>query len=255
MCSDPNSTPPIAPAADTRVEGRRTELEATDGTHFSVFQAEAPRPTGAGIIVLPDYYGLTGFYEELATRFAEIGVDAIAVDYYARTAAPPPRDRSFDHVSHAEQTTWTGLQADVTAAADELRASRGVKSLFSVGFCFGGRASFLLGTLSQLQMAGVIGFYGWPVGTIANDMPAPADIADRLVAPLLGVFGGADTKITPQHVIAFEDALDEAQADHRLVSYRDAPHSFFDRKHGEFGEESASAWSEVRTFIEAHAAT
>ena len=252
MCSDPDSKPPIAPTAGTSVVGRRLELTASDGNCFSAYRADASDPTGAGVLVLPDYYGLTGFYEELTLRFAEIGIDAVAIDYYGRTARTAPRDASFDHVSHADRTTWTGLQADAGTAAAELRSSRDISALFSIGFCFGGRTSFLLGTLPELRMAGVIGFYGWPVGAISNATPAPVDVADRFTAPLLGIFGGADSKITSEDAAVFEDGLLAAGADHKIVSYEGAPHSFFDRKHSDFAGASADAWAEVRTFIDTH---
>lgn len=251
MCSDPDSKPPIAPGSAADATGTRTRLLASDGSELAAYRADAAAPGGAGIIVLPDYYGLTPFYEELALRLAEAGVDAIVIDYYGRTAEPPPRDSSFDHVAHAERTTWSDLQADAHAAAEHLRSERHVESLFSIGFCFGGRTSFLLGTLPDLGLSGVIGFYGWPVGSFANDSPAPAQVSDRLVSPLLGIFGGADPKITPADVSAFETALGNAPVAHRVVSYEGAPHSFFDRKQAGHADAAAAAWAEVRTFIDA----
>jgi carboxymethylenebutenolidase len=252
MCSAPDSKPPIEAAPGGLASGRGVGLIASDGQRCSAFEADARNPAGAGIIVLPDYGGLSDFYQELALRFAEVGVDALAIDYYGRTAGSPPRDDSFDHRHHARLTTWAGLQADVAAAAAHLRIHRRVRALFSIGFCFGGRVSFLLGTLPELSMAGVIGFYGWPVGQFLNDTPAPADLAARLQSPLLGVFGGADAKIPADDIEAFRRALSHAPAEHEIRVYDGAPHSFFDRRQGDFGQASASAWSEVRSFIRAH---
>ncbi len=252
MCSDPDSTPPIEPGPSSSANGRRVVLEAADGVSLAAFRADASEPTGVGIVVLPDYYGLTAFYEDLALRFAEAGIDAMAIDYYGRTAAPPPRDSSFDHVDHAGRTSWTGLQADVAAAVSELRAERRVRALFSIGFCFGGRTSFLLGTVPELDLAGVIGFYGWPVGEFRNDTLAPATVTSSLRAPLLGIFGEADPKIPPTDVMAFERALDAAPVPHRVISYEGAPHSFFDRKQEDHAAASGAAWSEVLAFIEAY---
>ena len=195
MCSDPDSHPPIDPADHSSASGHEIGLIVGDGSRCTAYQADAARPTGVGMIVLPDYNGLTGFYQELALRFAEDGIDAVAIDYYDRMAGPPPRDASFEPQRHARQTKWTELQADVAAAAAHLRMRRHVESLFSIGFCFGGRVSFLLGSLPELRMAGVIGFYGWPVGPFLNDTPAPAAVARKLEAPVLGIFGGADQKI------------------------------------------------------------
>ncbi len=195
MCSDPDSHPPIDPAAHGSASGHEIGLIVGDGSRCTAYQADASRPSGVGMIVLPDYNGLTGFYRELALRFAEDGIDAVAIDYYDRIAGPPPRDASFEPQRLAGQTKWTQLQADVAAAAAHLRMRRHVETLFSIGFCFGGRVSFLLGSLPELRMAGVIGFYGWPVGPFLNDTPAPAAVAGKLEAPVLGIFGGADQKI------------------------------------------------------------
>jgi len=252
MCSASDSKPPIEAAPSGPAGGRSIGLIASDGQRLAAFEADAPHPTGAGIIVLPDYGGLSGFYQELALRFAESGVDAVAIDYYGRTADAPPRDGSFDQRHHAQLPRWAGLQADATAAAAHLRLRRRVRALFSIGFCFGGRVSFLLGTLPQLSLAGVIGFYGWPVGPFLNDTPAPADLASKLQSPLLGVFGGADTRISPDDIETFRRALSHATVEHELRVYDGAPHSFFDRRQEDFGQASADAWREVRSFIRAH---
>ena len=249
MCSDPDSQPPVEPDPGAGASSSHVELTASDGARCSAFLASSAAPTGRGIIVLPDYFGLTPFYEALASRFAEAGIDALAIDYYGRTAPPPPRGRSFDHVAHSRRTTWAGLQADVAAAAAILRDERGVRHLYSVGFCFGGRTSFLLGTRPELDLSGVIGFYGWPVGTFANDSPAPADVTAQLRCPLLGIFGGADSKISAADVAEFEDALQAAPVAHRILSYEHAPHSFFDRAQAGHEETAAAAWAEVRAFI------
>lgn len=249
MCSDPDSRPPLAADALAGVTGHHRSISARDGARLTVFQAQRPACTGLGVIVLPDYHGLTPFYEALALRFAEAGAEAVAVDYYGRTAPPPPRGRDFDHVAHAGRTTWAGLQADTAAASELLRRERGVERLYSVGFCFGGRTSFLLGTLPQLRLDGVVGFYGWPVGSFANDSPAPVDVIAQLTCPLLGIFGGADPKISAADVAVFEEALGSAAVAHRLLSYEGAPHSFFDRAQAEHGAAAAQAWAEVLAFI------
>lgn len=248
MCSNPQSAPPVEPATKAAA-GRSIILEARDGTRVSAFQTDADAPSGAAIIVLPDYYGLTPFYERLALRFAEAGVDAVALDYYARTAEPPPRPSSFDHRRHADRTTWAGLKADASAAASELRKLPHVRSLFSIGFCFGGRLSFLLATQPHLALSGVVGFYGWPVGPYGNGLPAPASVAADLQAPLLAIFGGADDKIPAADVAAFETALAAVEADGRVVSYEGAPHSFFDRQHEGHARAAAAAWAEVLAFV------
>jgi carboxymethylenebutenolidase len=252
MCFDADSHPPIAPMAGAAIDSATLELRAADGNRLAALRADAAEPTGAAILVLPDVRGLFTYYEELALRFAEAGVDALAIDYYGRTAGASRRDASFDFQPHTGRTTWAGLQADVRAAAAELRGRRDVRALFSIGFCFGGRLSFLLATLPDLQMGGAVGFYGWPVGAGRNDMPAPADEVARFAAPVLGIFGGADQGIPATDVATFESALATTSVEHRIVTYDGAPHSFFDRKQEQFAEASAAAWAETLAFIRAH---
>jgi carboxymethylenebutenolidase len=249
MCFDPDSEPPIAPLAGAAIENRQVVLEAADANQLAAFEALPERAASVGTLVLPDVRGLFSYYEELALRFAEVGVAALAIDYYGRTAGPSRRDASFDFAPHVPRSTWAGLQADVRAAAAHLRASAGVTTLYAVGFCYGGRLSLLLASLPDLALDGVIGFYGWPVGTFRNDMPAPAEMAGSFSSRVLALFGGADSGIPADDVAAFEQALVAARVSHRVVTYPDAPHSFFDRKQAEYADASAQAWAEVRAFM------
>src|SRR5262245_62799116 len=114
MCFDHDSHPPIAPMAGAAIDSRTLELVASDGNQLAAFAADAPEPTGAGIVVLPDVRGLHPYYHELALRFAEAGVDAIAFDYFGRTAQTPDRGEGFEYQPHVAELTWEGVQADVT---------------------------------------------------------------------------------------------------------------------------------------------
>jgi carboxymethylenebutenolidase len=252
MCFDHDSRPPILPIAGAAVDGREVALTASDGNRFAAYSADAAAPGGAGIVILPDVRGLHTYYRELAMRFAEAGVDAIAIDYFGRTAGIGPRDDGFEFMPHVQQTTWAGVRADATAAGSALRETRSIRSMFTVGFCYGGRMSFDMATVPDLEPDGVIGFYGIPVGSGRNDAPAPADVAWQMRCRVLGLFGGADGAIPPEAVEAFDQALSAAGVEHRLVTYPDAPHSFFDRKYAEFADASASAWGEVLDFIREH---
>jgi carboxymethylenebutenolidase len=255
MCFDTDSRPPIAPIKGGALESAEVTLTGDDGKGFSAFAARAANPTGAGVIVLPDVRGLHAYYEDLALRFAEQGIDAVAIDYFGRTAGLGRRGTGFEHMPHVERTTFAGQSADIRTAAAWLRSDKGgrVTSLFTVGFCFGGRLSFLAATLG-LDLAGVIGFYGVPVGPSRNDMPAPATVAEGMASPVLGLFGGADQAIPPTSIATFEAALAAAGVEHRVVTYPDAPHSFFDRKADEFGRTSEAAWAEVLGFVRSHTA-
>jgi carboxymethylenebutenolidase len=251
MCFDLDSRPPITPIAGGAIDAEEIVLRAGDGGRFAGLLARADAPTGASIVVLPDVRGLHPYYEELALRFAEVGVDALAIDYFGRTAGIGVRERptDFDFMSHVGETRFSNLSWDVHAAAEKLRGlgpDRG-RAVFTIGFCFGGRLAFLANTLG-LGLAGAIGFYGWPVGE-GWDVPAPADSTGLMTAPVLAVFGGADRGIPPEAVEAFASALAATGIPHDVVTYPGAPHSFFDRKAEDFAEASADAWERVLAFV------
>jgi carboxymethylenebutenolidase len=253
MCFDQDSHPPIPPIAGAAVDGSRITLRSADGTEFAAFAAHASAPNGSGMLILPDVRGLFTFYEELALRFAEAGTSALVLDYFGRTAGTAPRPADFDHSPHVNQTRWDTVRADMFAAYGELAAWPEVARIFSVGFCFGGRLSLLLASQPEFNMAGVIGFYGWPIGD-NRGMPAPADQAKNAKAPILAIFGGQDQGITQDVVRQYRTALEQAGADHQVVVYPNSGHSFFDRKAAEHAADSADAWRRVQEFIAARTA-
>jgi len=140
MCFDLDSAPPIPVVAGAAVSHDDLRLTSADGTEFGAFLAVPDEDASAGVVILPDVRGLYRFYEELALRFAERGYAAIAIDYFGRSAGVEKRGDDFEYMPHVDRTTDEGVQADTRAAAERLRAL-GVRSVFTVGFSFGGRAS------------------------------------------------------------------------------------------------------------------
>lgn len=239
MCFDADSLPPITAVRGAAVSHRRLELEASDGNRFAALEALPDEPGAAAVVILPDVRGLYRFYEELALRFAERGIGAVAVDYFGRTAGVDARGDDFEYAPHVEQTTPEGVQADVAAAVAHLRGE-GYGSVFTVGFCFGGRNSWLAARAGH-GLAGAIGFYGRPIEP------------DGIEAPILALMGGADRGIPRDDAEAFDGALESAGVQHEVVIYDGAPHSFFDRKQEEFAEASDDAWRRTLEFVERHA--
>jgi carboxymethylenebutenolidase len=254
VCFDYDSVPPIPVISGGAVSHEDLVLEAHDGARLAAFAALPDEPPAAGVVVLPDVRGLYRFYEELALRFAERGIAAVAIDYFGRSAGVGKRDEDFEYREHVAQTTDAGVQADVAAAVEWLRSSAGGSpgAIFTVGFCFGGRHSWLAAA-SGHRLAGSVGFYGRP-GQGQDGSPGPAQRAAELEAPILGLMGGADQGIPADDVAEFEQALEAAGVEHELVTYEGAPHSFFDRKQEDFAEASGDAWARVLAFVERYGA-
>ena len=225
-------------------DGERLVLTAADGTRFSAYGARAGGPDPAGIVILPDVRGLHYFYEELALRFAEAGVTAVAMDYFGRTAGLEPRDDSFDYRPHVERTTPEQIAMDTAAAVAWLRspAGGGCRDVFTVGFCFGGSNSWNQAAFGH-RLAGCIGFYGQPQRT--------EPFIQRLQSPLLILIAGAD--FTPAEAYAqFTDQLRQAGVEFEQHTYPGAPHSFFDRTFAEHEAACADAWTRMLDFLSRH---
>ena len=174
----------------------------------------------------------------------------MAFDYFGRTAGVSPRGDDFEYMPHVEQTTPDSVQLDVAAAVAHLRSSEGssVRAILTVGFCFGGRNSWLAAAAGH-GLAGAVGFYGRP-GPGRDGSPGPTQRAAELECPILALQAGADANISAEDNAAFDAALEDAGVEHEVVTYPGAPHSFFDRKQEEFARDSASAWSRVLAFLE-----
>ena len=247
MCFDLDSAPPIPAISGAAVSHDDLVLDSTDGNRFAAFVATPEERARVGVVILPDVRGLYSFYEELALRFAERGYAAVAFDYFGRTAGAEKRGDDFEYMPHVQQTTPASVQTDVAACVAYLRAA-GCDAIFTVGFCFGGRNSWLAAAAGH-DLAGAVGFYGRP-GPGNDGSPGPSQRAAEFTAPILALQGGDDPGIPAEDSHAFDEALSAAGVDHEVVIYEAAPHSFFDRKYEEFAADSEDAWARVLTFLE-----
>jgi carboxymethylenebutenolidase len=241
MCYSDDARPPLPPVGGAAAEQGDVHLTAADGNRLMAYFARAAEPTGAGMVILPDVRGLHSFYKELAQRFAEAGIDAVAIDYFGRTAGDGGRDEEWDFRTHVQQTTPEGINADVRAAVEFLRSGQmgDVKAVFTVGFCFGGAQSWRQSAGGH-GLAGSIGFYGVPSRV--------RDVIPKMEAPLLLLVAGED--FTPaEEFEKFDAELAEAGVPHRMVTYEGAPHSFFDRTFTEHAAACEDSWRQVLQFV------
>jgi carboxymethylenebutenolidase len=250
MCFDDDSSPPIPVISGAAVSHEDLVLEAADGNRFAAFAALPDEPSSIGIVVLPDVRGLYRFYEELALRFAERGYAAIAFDYFGRTAGVEKRGDEFEYMPHVQAVKPAEIQADVASCVASLE-QHGVSTVFTVGFCMGGRHSWLSAAGGH-GLAGAVGFYG-RTREGQDGSPGPIQRAPEMACPILALQAGDDNNITAEDNAAFEEALGAADVPHELVTYPGAPHSFFDRKQEDFADASEDAWQRVLTFISANA--
>jgi len=245
MCYSDDARVPLPPISGGAADHGEFELTAADGNRFAAYFARADKPSGAGMVVMPDVRGLHEFYKELARRFAESGVDSVAIDYFGRTAGIGDRSDGFEYMPHVEQTTTETMASDVAAAVAYLKSKDGgaVKSVFTVGFCFGGSSSWNQ-SASGLGLNGCIGFYGRPQRS--------EGLVGKMTSPLLMLIAGADAATPPEKFSAFDKELTAAGVPHEMHIYEGAPHSFFDRTFDKWKDACDDAWRRMLGFIKAN---
>jgi carboxymethylenebutenolidase len=251
MCHDTESRPPAPPADavyEPRELARRGELQLTsaDGTAVAAFEAIPAGEPWARIVVLPDVRGLHPYYRALAERLAEAGLTAVAIDYFGRTAAELPRDDDFDYMAHVRQVIPQQVTDDVTAAVRHLSPD-GTRSVFTIGFCFGGGHSWRL-AVEGPGLAGAVGFYGRPAlvdQAITDSSGTPS--------PVLMLIAGADKATPVEDSLALADRLRAKGADVEAHVFDGAPHAFFDRAFGEYRQAYDDAWRYLLDFVDRHA--
>lgn len=252
MCYDDKAIPPSPPGPAGQAHGEDIVLTASDGNRFAAYLATPAQAARARVLIYPDVRGLHQFYKELALRFAETGISALALDYFGRTAGLTGRDDSFEFWPHVQQLSLDTFYLDVQAAQARLREPVGQETaIFVVGFCMGGSLTLLSGTNREFGFTGLIPFYAGMSRDIGGKGTA-LDNAERVAYPVLGLFGGADQGIPESQVRQLDEKLDGAGVEHTIVIYPGAPHSFFDRRATDYAEASADSWQRILNFIATH---
>jgi len=199
-----------------------------------------------GIIVLQEAYGVNSHIRSVTERFARRGYVAIAPELFHRTA-PGFEGKYTDFQSampHMRAMTVPGAEADLRVTFDWLRVNN-VRpgSICSVGFCMGGRISFLANSILPLHAAA--SFYG---GGIAPELVGRAG---SLRAPMLLIWGLLDKHIGAEQRKAVTDALDAAQKPYANLEFSDADHGFFcDERASHQARAARQAWALLLEFLE-----
>jgi carboxymethylenebutenolidase len=226
-------------------------LAVADGSSMQAFVAR-PEEKGSfpGMLVLQEAFGVNPHIRDVAQRIAREGYVAIAPELFHRSAAPGFEVRYDDFPSampHMKALTEQGLTDDVRASYEWLRDSSHVTPdrIGSIGFCMGGRVSFLANATVALRAA--VSFYG---GGIA---PSLLPRATNLQAPMLFFWGGLDKHIPQDQIRSVIDAVKAAGKPYINVEISDADHGFFCDARPSYNPVAAKeAWSLVTSFLEAH---
>ncbi|MGA7930811.1 MAG: dienelactone hydrolase family protein [Candidatus Sulfotelmatobacter sp.] len=232
----------------TAIAKENVELAVADGTRMGAYVAR-PRQGGRhpAILLFQEAFGVNGYIRKVCDRFAAEGYVVIAPELYHRTAPPGFEGSYADFPSlapHFQAVTTETAELDVRSAYEWLRSNVKVKAgeISSVGFCLGGRISFLANSVVALRAA--VSFYG---GGIA---PGLLDRAAKLQAPSLLIWGGLDKRITAEHRRAVTEALTAQQKIYVNAEFSRADHGFFCDERAAYEPHSArQAWALTLEFL------
>lgn len=192
-----------------------------------------------GVIVIHEWWGLNDNVRAMARRLAAEGFTALAVDLYGgRTASTPEGARALmQGVNEQPELAQSNLRQ-----AAQWFADRGVSSVASLGWCFGGGWSLQTALLVGDDLDAAVIYYGF----VETD---PEVLAD-LDAPVLAFFGGEDRGIPLDRVTAFESALESLGKEFEVVVFPDAGHAFANPSGRNWEPVAAdAAWSRTIAFL------
>lgn len=231
------------------------QVNVSDGTQM---RAYVSRPDGAvkgAMLVFQEIFGINSHIRDITERYAKEGYLSIAPELFHRFAPNFECGYSNDEIQNAIKlmgdVTQEGLAADIRAAYDWVQR-QGQLATGCVGYCMGGRCSFLAGL--TLPLACAVSYYG---GGIAPNqyMPGLIDRAGEMQCPILMFWGGQDHAIPPDAVQSVTAALRAAEKKFASVEFSWANHGFFCDQRGSYNAEAAAqAWPLTLAFLETHLA-
>jgi len=208
------------------------------------------------VLVVQEIFGVHEHIKDICRRLAKVGYLAVAPELYARQGDVSKMADTQEIFSKVvSKVPDAQVMADLDAAADWAgKSGKGdLKRLGVTGFCWGGRIVWLYAAHSPRLKAGVA-WYGRLVGP-ANDLQPqhPIDIAAKLKAPVLGLYGGADTGISMESVERMRQALKAAGSRSEIVVYPDAPHGFHADYRPSYRKEPAQdGWKQLQAWFKRH---
>jgi carboxymethylenebutenolidase len=238
---------------------------ATDGldvgeARIKVADGEMPgyfaRPKGVAnppvVIVAMEIFGLHEYIKDVTRRMAKLGVLAIAPDYYFRKGQDLTKITDMAQlIPLVNSKPDAELLSDLDATVAYAKAQGGnTDRLGMIGFCRGGRNVWEYAAYSS-QLKAAVAFYGPLVDSPNPAWPkSPTQLAPEMKAPVLGLYGEADTGILVPHVEAMKAALAAAGKTAEFKIYPGAPHGFHADYRPSYRKEAAEdAWNQMQAWL------
>ncbi|MEW5966468.1 MAG: dienelactone hydrolase family protein [Pseudomonadota bacterium] len=233
------------PTADGNMPAYRAQ--PAQGTNFPV------------ILVVQEIFGVHEYIKDVCRRLAKLGYQAIAPELYARQGDPTQYTAIPDILANVvSRVPDAQVMADLDACVAWAQGHGGNTARLGItGFCWGGRITWLYAAHNPRVKAGVA-WYGRLVSATSEMTPRhPIDVADKLHAPVLGLYGGADAGIPNDTVAKMQAALaasaNAASKASAIRLYPDGPHAFHADYRATYRKELAEdGWQRMQAWFRQH---
>ena len=233
------------PTADGNMPAYRAQ--PAQGTQFPV------------ILVVQEIFGVHEYIKDVCRRLAKLGYQAIAPEMYARQGDPAQYTAIPDIIANVvSKVPDRQVMADLDACVAWAAAHGGDTARLGItGFCWGGRITWLYAAHNPKVKAGVA-WYGRLVSTVNDMTPThPIDVAGKLNAPVLGLYGGADAGIPNDTVEKMRAALaasaNAASKASAIHLYPEGPHAFHADYRPTYRKELADdGWKRMQAWFRQH---
>jgi carboxymethylenebutenolidase len=237
------------------VNARTATVTTPDGP-MDLYEVTPDGPVRGALIVVQEAFGVNDHIQDVVRRAATAGYHAVAPEFFHRAGGgTAPYDDFSKVLPLFEGLTDDGILDDADATIAHLGTAGFTSDRIGiVGFCFGGRVSFLVSARRSLGAG--IGFYGGGIaGTGRLPFPALIDEAATMRTPWLGLFGDDDQGIPVEAVEELRRALAGAAVDTEIVRYPGAGHGFHcDARPAYHPEAAADGWQRTLGWLADHLA-
>jgi carboxymethylenebutenolidase len=206
------------------------------------------------VVVIHHMPGYDDGTKEITRKFAAHGYLAICPNLYSRESSGLSPEDAAATVRAAGGVPDERLVGDVDGAARFLRSlDRSNGKVGTIGYCSGGRQSFL--SACSLQLDATVDCYGaFVVSAPPEETGLKADpivhLAERLSCPLLGLFGSEDQHPSPEETAELEKVLARHGKNFELHTFEGAGHAFFATERPNYRVDAArEGWSRVWEFF------
>ncbi|MGC2551223.1 MAG: dienelactone hydrolase family protein [Candidatus Sulfotelmatobacter sp.] len=232
----------LAASASFASDGKSVSYKRGDDTVQGVLYTPSGKGPFPAIIVIHEWWGLNDWVKDQASKLADQGYEALAIDLYRGKVATTPE------VAHELMRGVPDDRAnrDLEAAFNFLQSQPNVKKnrIGAIGWCMGGGYALDVAIDEPTLAADVINY-----GHLVTD----PDTIKKINAPILGLFGAQDQGITPDDVHKFEAAMKEQGKKVEIKIYDDAGHAFENpnnkNKPGYRRDDAADAWKRTVSFL------